>query len=57
VYICPENQVLKRIIKAPVKDSHGRQTYIYRCGSEISAICSKKGLCTKVEMDGCYECQ
>ena len=46
VYICPENQILKRIIKAPVKDSHGRQTYRYRCESEICAICSKKELCT-----------
>ena len=46
VYICPENQILKRITKAPVKDSHGRQTYRYKCGSEICAICSKKELCT-----------
>ena len=47
VFICPQNQELKRTTNTPAIDRHGKETHRYRCDAEICGACKEQKRCTK----------
>lgn len=49
VFICPQNQELKRITNTPVIDRYGKASQRYRCDAEICGACKAQKQCTRSE--------
>ena len=47
VYICPAGKELKKVGKNALPDKNGRETFVYKCNSQICEGCLKKNSCTK----------